>query len=420
MIASELIPGRHRQEATALSCQIAEALLVPPAIADDRDPARWRDQSLSKGAAGIAILHAVRARDGLTGTHVVRAWLRAAIRRPLCAVPAAGLWFGPAAVGFSLHCAAPGRCQQSLSRLDQVITDLTARRLATAISRLDAGARPSLTDFDLVSGLTGLGAYLLSHDPGQPLLRDILRYLIRLTGPVHARDDAGTEVPGWWTADLPARSDPGSVRQGHTDLGMAHGVTGILAFLSLARLSGVTVNGQENAICVIAEWVEDQQQVGPAGPWWPERVTLAALRGQEPAQAGPSRPSWCYGTPGISRALQLAAIAIGDRGLQQRAEDALARCLTDPTQLAQVTDPATCHGWSGVLATAWHAAADDQSGLLATALPDLTERLLVSARHAVVAGFPTGLIEGSAGIAAVLSLVATGTPGGWERCMLIS
>jgi hypothetical protein len=118
--------------------------------------------------------------------------------------------------------------------------------------------------------------------------------------------------------------------------------------------------------------------------------------------------------------LQLAAIAIGDRALQQRAEDALTRCLTDPIQLAQLTDPAACHGWSGVLATAWHAAADDQSGLLATALPDLTERLLVSARHAVVAGFPAGLIEGSAGIAAVLNLVATGTPGGWERCMLIS
>ena len=58
------------------------------------------------------------------------------------------------------------------------------------------------------------------------------------------------------------------------------------------------------------------------------------------------------GTPGLARAQQLAALALGDRARQQAAEDALARCLADPVQLARISDPALCHGWAGLLLTA--------------------------------------------------------------------
>ncbi|MGH8910153.1 MAG: lanthionine synthetase LanC family protein [Egibacteraceae bacterium] len=46
-------------------------------------------------------------------------------------------------------------------------------------------------------------------------------------------------------------------------------------------------------------------------------------------QPGPQRPSWCYGTPGLTRAQQLAALALGDRQRQRQAENALAGCITD-------------------------------------------------------------------------------------------
>jgi lantibiotic biosynthesis protein len=58
---------------------------------------------------------------------------------------------------------------------------MTRRRLHAARDRLDAGARPSPGEYDLVRGLTGLGADLLRCGPDPRLLRHVLRYLVRLT-----------------------------------------------------------------------------------------------------------------------------------------------------------------------------------------------------------------------------------------------
>ncbi|MGH3622096.1 MAG: lanthionine synthetase LanC family protein, partial [Sciscionella sp.] len=61
---------------------------------------------------------------------------------------------------------------------------------------------------------------------------------------------------------------------------------------------------------------------------------------------GPLQPSWCYGTPGIARAQQLAALATGDTRRRHTAETALLGCLHDPNQLARIIDPGLCHGGS--------------------------------------------------------------------------
>lgn len=407
-------------QAAACSTRIAEALRTPPPRPDaDRGPAspRWRGQSLSKGAAGVAILHGLRARAGLAPTEPVDAWLAAATREPLSAGNGAGLWYGAGAVAFALHEAAQGRSLRAKQQLDQSVEKLVRSRLQEAHARIDAAVRPSLREYDLVRGLAGLGAYLLRGRPGGRLLRELLAYLVRLTDPVPADDAAGTHVPGWWTNDLPSGWSPDGCHEGHADLGAAHGITGPLALLSLAHRCGVTVEGQTAAITKISDWLKTWCQEGPAGPWWPERLTLDEVRAGHPKRPGPNRPSWCYGTPGIARALQLAAIATDDQTLQQLAEQAIDRCLIDPQQMARLTDPALCHGWAGVFTTTWYAAADARSPALASHLPHLLHALLDRAPGG--SGEPIGLIEGSAGVATSLHLAATGA-GGWETCLLIN
>ncbi len=59
---------------------------------------------------------------------------------------------------------------------------------------------------------------------------------------------------------------------------------------------------------------------------------MADVRTGQPSQSCPARPSWCYGTPGIARAGQLAGIATGDAHRQHRYEEALVRCLDNPAQ----------------------------------------------------------------------------------------
>lgn len=409
--------------AGAVAATISDDLAVPPQLADRDDDSpgspRWRHQSLSKGAAGVTVLHAERAAATGDADQRVHAWASRAVCEDLTVGPGAGLWFGTPAVAFALAVSAPDRYRSALARLDAAVTDLTKRRLRAAHARIVAGARPVLSEFDLVRGLAGLGAYLLNRRPGDALTHRVLGYLVRLTEPVPAHDDAGPTAPGWWTGD--AASGQPAIAGGHANLGMAHGISGPLALLALASRREVTVPGQADAIDRICQWLDAWRQHTPAGPWWPERVTLADLRAGYPAQPGPARPSWCYGTPGLARAQQLAAIARRDHDRQVAAEHALAQCLADPTQLARLTDPYLCHGWAGLVATVWYAAADAATPALAAHLPGLCDALITHATATSSADPLPGLIEGRAGVAITLHTIATvATAAAWPACLLIN
>jgi class I lanthipeptide synthase len=135
-------------------------------------------------------------------------------------------------------------------------------------------------------------------------------------------------------------------------------------------------------------------------------------------QASPGRPSWCYGTAGIARALQSAALATGDPGLRQTAEQALAACITDPAQLSQLTDASLCHGWAGLLHTARCAAADAADPALFDL--DLLDREL--RKFLRTNGMPRqmGLLTGSTGIQLVIENPGHRAPpaSAWDHCLL--
>ncbi len=168
-----LADGLHHRQlrtAQAVAARLTDALAVPPPpeLGDDRSPSspRWHSQSLSKGAAGVAILHGVRAHAGLGAWDRVHAWLACATREDLSAGAGAGLWFGVPAVAFAVSAAAPpGGYLRAMKGLDAAITRLVQSRLDAAFVRMAASLRPSLAKYDLVRGLTGMGAYLLRRDP---------------------------------------------------------------------------------------------------------------------------------------------------------------------------------------------------------------------------------------------------------------
>lgn len=107
-------------------------------------------------------------------------------------------------------------------------------------------------------------------------------------------------------------------------------------------------------------------------------------------------------------------------GLQAFYEDALYRALTDPEQLAHVTDSGLCHGWAGIYQTATRAAADALDPRLQTLPKCLGDTL---AAHAQPSGLhATGLINGDAGTALALTTYASQQAPitGWDSCLLIN
>ncbi|MGH3933417.1 MAG: lanthionine synthetase C family protein [Pseudonocardiaceae bacterium] len=383
------------------------------------DPAPEWGQSLSIGAAGIALLHIEHARTGTGGWNTAHRWASAMTRSPVTAHPdTSGLYRGAPAVAFTLHTAQQPAYATALHTLDDHITTLTRHRLQRAHKRIGRGQLPALREFDLISGLTGIGAYLLHRHGEGGLMRDVLTYLVRLTEPLNAD---GETLPGWWCGDSPTDQPSHRWPGGHGNLGIAHGIAGPLALLSTAWRRGVTVTGQADAIDRICAWLDQWRCGAGTQVWWPGRISLAEWRTRTVQQSGPQRPSWCYGTPGLARAQQLAALALADPQRQRRAEEALAGCVDDEQQLSLLGDASLCHGWAGLVQTTWRVATDAGSGSALTAhLPHLHARM---EQHLHRHGPPghDGLLEGTAGVRLVQHTTPTNTPSvtHWDACLLL-
>jgi hypothetical protein len=392
-----------RQRARAASDLIASRLQAPRSTAGHA-------QSLAAGAAGIALMYIERAAaSGDTAAaewHAVHHWLTAATADGADISGNASLFHGAPAIAFALHCADLPGYTAARTVLNGGVAALTRRRLRSACRRLDSGQRPNIGEYDLIRGLTGLGAHLWRTDPASSLIPAVLAYLVRLTEPVRG-------LPGWWTPAPPGRTaafPPG----GHSNHGLAHGIAGPLAFLSHTARAGLTADGQAEAIRRICSWLDAWQQTRHGRPWWPESISLPDMRCGHPTQQQPLRPSWCYGTPGIARSVQLAAFATGDPHRQAAAEAAIAGCLSDPGQLALITDRGLCHGTSGLYIAVASIAAD-----AASPLPDTAAALLLS--QPAPAAEPPGFLTGTAGHALALHALATGNPPAtaWDAALLL-
>jgi hypothetical protein len=340
-------------------------------------------------------------------------------RGPVTAKPdAAGLYRGVPAVAFALQAAGHDGYAASLSTLDRHVAVLARHRLACAHERIDRAELPFMGEFDLISGLTGIGSGLLHRHSHGNLLEQVLAYLVRLTEPIR-RD--GDLLPGWWCRTGPRGQTVARWRDGHGNLGLAHGISGPLALLATAMRRGITVSGHAEAIERIATWLDSWRCGAGSAVWWPGVISRSEWRTTTARQRGPQRPSWCYGTPGLARAQQLAALALADPRRQRAAEDALAGCVRDEEQLALLRDASVCHGWAGLVHTARRAAADaTEDSSLAQTLPGLDAHLHDHLhRHGLPAG--PGLLEGRAGIELVQLAQAANTAPvtRWDACLLL-
>lgn len=380
-------------------------------------PAQAAAQSLDTGAAGTALLHVELALTGAGTWPDAHAAIIRATAEPVDGSPSGCLLHGAPALAFVLRAAqADGqpRYRDAAAALAGHTARIARQRLAAACTRITSGKPGTFSEYDLFYGLTGIGAVLLRTAPASDALGAILGYLTQIVTRPLTVD--GVQVPGWWAARDPDPLHPAP--GGHANLGAAHGAAGILALVSLAAIGGHAVDGQREAIAVLCDWYGRWAQDAPTGRWWPEWLTLSDLRAGRPAQRSPGRPSWCYGTPGIARALQLAAIATADPARQAAAEQALAASLA-PERLATLTSPGLCHGLAGAYQAAARAAADAITPALASRLPGTAAALTAAASTRTGS---TALLTGDTGtLLAAETVRRSAAPiSGWDTCLLLA
>ena len=425
-----------RAEAARVTAEIVLRLRDPDRVlghfAASPDTALWTPQTqhtLGKGLAGTALFLDHALSNGPDTRPVAHAHLKA-IARWMTGIPAlnAGLHTGLAGIGLAAHRrgAQSGSYTRFLGRLDQELS-------AMAASQQEAAGAPlgTVAGYDVIVGLTGTGRYaLLRGAPLRATLESALGALVQLTEPVATKDGA---VPGYWSLSRPRGGAVASARDGHLNLGLAHGIAGPLALLSLSFEAGVRVPGLEEAIERLASVYVDRHRLDAYGVHWPNLLTWDDWH-HGGASSRRGRMAWCYGSLGIACSLRLAASATGREDLANLAVAAVAAVIRVPPEQWGITDASLCHGSAGALNCLKFFTTGERAAEVAQTREQLARLTVQHFEPGSAFGYrypeqgggrsidAPGFLDGAGGVALALDAYARGETGAatWDTALLLA
>jgi hypothetical protein len=399
---------------------------------------RWQPISLAQGNAGIAMVCGY-----LDACFADQGWDRvghdylsmAAEGVAQAAFLSSGLSSGLAGVAFAGWSLSRGASRYR--RLISTLNDTLLPRIAAQASDLivQAADGRSFGEFDVISGLAGAGAYLLAYLPHRPedtaagaTFEAVLRALVALAGDTGGR-------PRWWTPSHLVGDEEAVALYPHGNLncGLAHGIPGPLALMALALSSGITVPGLEEAIDWLADWLVGHRADDAWGVNWPYSVPLTPEGAPDRAAAAwaPSRAAWCYGAPGVARALWLAGAARPQPRWCDLAVEAMEAVYRRPFAERHIDSPTFCHGVAGLLQITLRFANDTGLRVFARAAVDLFEWLESAYEPDSLLGYRNwepggtkvdqpGLLDGAPGVLLTLLASCTDAVPSWDRAFLLA
>jgi lantibiotic modifying enzyme len=285
---------------------------------------------------------------------------------------------------------------------------------------------PWVGEYDLIGGLAGLGVYALERLP-RPAARTLLERVVDRLAELAEEMEEGSawfsppeRLPEWQRELAP---------RGNYNLGVAHGLPGVVPVLAGACAAGVAVERARPLLEGSVRWLLARRLppgsgscfAGSYAPW------------DEPT---PTRLAWCYGDPGIAATLLVAARAVGNPEWEREAVDIALSAAAREESTAFVKDAGLCHGAAGLghLFNRMFQATGEER--LAKAARFWFERTFgFQAPGEPVAGFrawevnpggepswrpDAGFLEGAAGVGlALLGAVSTVEPD-WDRVLMVS
>lgn len=430
---------QSRSRSIALS--IAEALRSPKQL--ERAVARslfqtalpsqrhWVSFSTAQGYAGISLLYA----------HLSRCFPQSDWQTPAIA------YFDLAVSGALVHSSIPmgaltglaglffvGRYLEVFSGIELEATKYLEHRLSAVSSILaekvlDA-CGVAVSDVDIVSGLSGVSIVLqtFGRKASEASSTSVLDALASLT-----REHDG--IPNLHCPAHLSNPQDSIAKQfpnGFVNFGLAHGIAGPLFALSLASLSSTSAT-YILAARDLGQLLNQARGHDKFGPNWPAAVELRTFESQAANYVRTAevitRTAWCYGNPGVCRALKLAAEATHSGEFHQSSLAGIRSSLQRPWPTA-ISSPTFCHGIAGFLQALLRFAAEEQSADLLGAAQQCALHLVGMYDQSSPLGYCSvelgdlrvdqpGLLDGAAGVALALLSFSEPIEPMWDRLFAV-
>lgn len=392
----------------------------------------WTSYGLAQGYAGVSLMF----------THFARCfpcdkWEESALAYFKLAASGAflasdmpvGAFTGMAGLYFA------GRYLEESIGTEIPLTKLLERKFEQAceenISRLRGRRGVGIAEVDLISGLSGISIALQTYGRTESLsisekIIDVLAFL----------SDTHDGLPNLHCPKSlvnPGDSLAKQFSDGYVNCGLAHGIPGPLFALSLAKIDHPENATVEMAVGRLAEIL---YALGGRDRWgvnWPAAVSINDFNSSIPLAYGrkevQTRTAWCYGNPGVSRALRLAATALKSHSLYDAAAASIYSVSSRPWR--SIESPTFCHGVAGLLQVSLRYASEVQSVELLSFAEDCASQLIemhdetrpfgyCSIEHGNRCVDQPGLLDGAAGIALTLLSFSERIDPSWDRIFCIS
>lgn len=232
-----------------------------------------------------------------------------------------------------------------LSELDSSLAK-QAPVIADELNRQIDERELQISQYDLVSGVSGTAAYLLRRTKSNAQLKQAAEALLNRL--VYLAIPQG-EIPKFAVAKRNVANYLSLEECGDyvVNCGLAHGIPGVLAVLSLAYSEGFVTEELKSAISRLTDWLIAIVD-SASNCLWPRAVAIGRSPGSLQSSALPI--AWCYGGLGVSRAIWLAASALQNPDYAQFSSTAFK--MTSAAffeQHEQSPWPGLCHGTAGLL-----------------------------------------------------------------------
>lgn len=381
---------------------------------------RAQSIGLASGQAGRAVYchYLGPARQDKALESQAEKWLSAAAEALQNGVHSPSLYSGFAGLAWAFQHIQGPQEEDSLIDIDQSLIEF----LETS---------PWTGDYDLIIGLVGFGVYGLERLPaasGRALLDRVLDRLdetkVQMAAGLTWHTSPGLLPP--WQRELSP--------EGYYNLGLAHGVPGVIALLGLMHQAGIQPERTLTLLDGTVRWLLAQRRPEDFGSCFETVVPVGSAAGQD---ATPSRIAWCYGDLGLSVALLLAARSVSRKDWEAEALGIVRLAAQRPMEVAGDRDGGICHGAAGNAHLFNRLYQATGESLFKEAALRWFERLF---SHRVdgrgIAGFAafhppmpgearedpwtaeTGLLEGASGIALCLQAGLGGPAPDWDRFLL--
>jgi len=428
-----IFQGEEKQRIWEIIRDIAGVLRNPPPawIPFDRagvEPYRLaRGANLAVGSSGIALFYAYLARMGNEFSNYADEpdrFLSLACDYLEVVPMKVGLYRGISGIAWVVH-----HLQGLLYEDDTYDPDTDPN---TAIDRILLEPRSLPDKFDLWEGCVGLGVYGLERFP-HPLAEKLLKSVINRLDQLAVHDGQGL---AWFTPPDSNRRKGlnGVFSNGYYDLGVAHGIAGVISFLAAVHhlniLPDVTGKLLEGAVT----WLFSQQWDNGDGSMFPQYILPPDNKAVTTGTYG-----FCHGDLGMAAALLSASECVGNTGWMSVALEsahASVNFLNNVEYRSFFPNPHLCHGTAGlghmfnrIYQTSKVPLFKDEAckwfrltlelRMPGTAIAGFSKRGL-NEEGELSELYDPGFIQGAAGIGLALMGAVSGIVPEWDRVMSIS